>query len=360
MLNWHPAYLKLANGHIFGGLTPNPAVCNSHGEVVFNTGMTGYEETLTDPSYAGQIINFTYPILGNYGVSSNASWESNTIHAKGVICASVFDNPSHYARQQSFIAWLNQQQIPLICAIDTRELTKVIREDGLVNGVISLDKSSIVKLEYDNSLNLVSIVSCKKPYTLGSGKYKIIVVDCGIKQNILRSLLRFDLILKCVPFDYDYTKEDYDGILVSNGPGDPKLCSVTIKHLKEALAQTKPIFGICLGSQLMALAIGATTHKLKYGHRGHNQPCVDLKSQRCYLTAQNHSYAVEEQSLPKEWVVNFRNLNDHTVAGIAHKTLPFFAVQFHPEASGGPQDSFFLFEQFYQLIVAGAKLCKTF
>lgn len=349
------ACLKLANGRIFEGISPVWQKENSFGEVVFNTGMTGYEETLTDPSYSGQILTFTFPILGNYGVSSGKRWESGKIHAKGVICETVFDEPAHHSQQQTFLKWLKDNHIPLICGVDTRELTKVIREYGVLSGVITTNPELSTNFSDSMSHNWVKEVSPSKVETIGNGKYKIILVDCGAKENIIRCLLNFDVTLKRVPFDYDYSNEDYDGVMLSNGPGDPKMCSGTIAILAKVLQQNKPVFGICLGSQLMALAIGANTYKLKYGHRGHNQPCIDLKRDRCYLTSQNHSYAVDDKTLPADWEVTFRHLNDNTVAGISHKTRPFSAVQFHPEASSGPQDTFYLFEQFFNQIQAGGK-----
>lgn len=347
------AYLKLANGRIFEGLAPDWQTDNSYGEVVFNTGMTGYEETLTDPSYSGQILTFTFPILGNYGVSAGKRWESDKIHAKGVVCETVFDEPAHHSQQQTFLSWLKQHNIPLICGVDTRELTKVIREYGVLSGVITT--KSYLEPDFTDSMthDWVKEVSPKEVQTIGNGKYKVILVDCGAKENIIRCLLNFDITLKRVPFDYDYSNEDYDGVMLSNGPGDPKLCNQTVAVLAKAMTRNKPIFGICLGSQLMALAIGANTYKLKYGHRGHNQPCIDLKRDRCYLTSQNHSYAVDDKTLPSDWEVTFRHLNDNTVAGIAHTSGMYSAVQFHPEASSGPQDTFYLFEQFFSQIKAG-------
>lgn len=354
MIAMQKAYLKLANGRVFEGLAPVWQTAASFGEVVFNTGMTGYEETLTDPSYSGQILAFTFPILGNYGVSDGHRWESAQIHAKGVICETLFDQPAHHSSEQTFLHWLEQKQVSLICGVDTRELTKVIREYGVLSGAIVYDAEQAVDFNDSMAINWVEQVSPKEVTTHGNGKYKVIVVDYGAKENIIRCLEQFDVTLKRVPFDYDYSAEDYDGVMLSNGPGDPKQCQKSVEILGKALARNKPIFGICLGSQLMALAIGANTYKLKYGHRGHNQPCIDLIRDRCYLTSQNHSYAVDDSTLPDGWEVTFRHLNDNTVAGIRHASKPFSAVQFHPEASSGPQDTFYLFEQFYQQILTGA------
>ncbi len=353
MHDFKKAKLVLANGRTFDGFAPKWQVEKSFGEVVFNTGMTGYEETLTDPSYSGQILSFTFPILGNYGVSSGNRWESAKIHASGVICETLFEEPHHYSAKKTFLKWLEDERVPLICGVDTRELTKVLRDYGVLSGVISYADGEVSTFQDSMAIHWVEKVSPRKEEIIGNGKYKIILVDCGAKENIIRCLLKFDVTIKRVPFDYDYTNEDYDGVMLSNGPGDPKLCTATIAILAKALEKGKPIFGICLGSQLMALAIGANTYKLKYGHRGHNQPCIDLNKDRCYLTSQNHSYAVDEHSLPSGWKVTFRHLNDNTVAGISHETKPYSAVQFHPEASSGPQDTFYLFEQFYDQIVTG-------
>lgn len=353
MDHFKPAKLILANGREFNGISPAWDFEDSYGEVVFNTGMTGYEETLTDPSYSGQILTFTFPILGNYGVSLGNRWESKKIHVKGIICETVFDESYHHSSKQNFLNWLKTENIPLICGVDTREITKVIREYGVLSGVITRDAELNPTFKDSMNINWVEKVSPKEVEVIGNGKYKIIMVDCGAKENILRCLQKFDVTIKRVPFNYDYSNEEYDGVMLSNGPGDPEQCVESIRILSRVLTKSKPVFGICLGSQLMALAIGANTYKLKYGHRGHNQPCIDLKRERCYLTSQNHSYAVDEHSLPKDWEVTFRHLNDNTVAGISHKTKPFKAVQFHPEASGGPQDTFYLFEQFYDTLIKG-------
>jgi carbamoyl-phosphate synthase small subunit len=348
--NFKPAKLVLASGEILNGYAPKWQTITQFGEVVFNTGMTGYEETLTDPSYSGQILTFTYPILGNYGVGDKKYWESGKVHVKGMICQTLYENPYHYNSQQTLLKWLEQENISLLVGLDTRYLTKIIRQHGVIEGALVFDDKIPNKFSDSMTVNWVEKVSINKPQTFGNGKYKVVLVDCGAKQNILRKLLSFNTQVTVVPFDYDYTQIECDGIFLSNGPGDPQMYTATINILKQALQGKKPIYGICLGSQLMALATGANTYKLKFGHRGQNQPCIDIATNKCYLTSQNHGYAVDEHTLSKEWQVTFRHLNDNTVAGIKHITKPFNAVQFHPEAAPGPEDTFYFFKQFIQAL----------
>ncbi len=342
--------LVLQDGEVFEGLAPAWQDKPFFGEVVFTTGMMGYVESLTDPSYAGQILTFTFPLIGNYGVPDPSKWESSKIHAHGVIISQPSASFHHYAAKWSLLDWLRDQKVPILTDVDTRALTKLLREYGVTLGAITSEKKLPRKFEDPNITHLVQRVSIKAPRIYGSGKKKIIAVDCGMKENIVRCLGNFPWTIKRVPFDYDYTGEEWDGVFVSNGPGDPMICKETIAILKKALLKKKPMFGICLGAQLMALAIGARTFKLPYGHRGQNQPCIHLPDQRCYLTSQNHGYAIHEKSLPKNWKVSFRNLNDQTIEGIEHSSLPFFAVQFHPEASPGPVDTLWLFEKFYKMV----------
>ncbi len=344
-----PARLVLQDGETFDGLAPAWQDETFFGEVVFNTGMTGYVESLTDPSYAGQILTFTYPLIGNYGVPPEIEWESGKIHAHGVIISQPSATFHHYAARNSFVDWLYEQRVPLLFDVDTRALTKLLRSYGVTLGAITAEKKNPTKFLDPNATHLVKKVSIKQPKIYGKGKKRIIAVDCGMKENIIRCLMDFPWEIKRVPHDYDYTKEEWDGVFISNGPGDPAICKETIAILKKALTRKKPLFGICLGAQLVALSIGARTYKMRYGHRGHNQPCQHLADERCYLTSQNHGYAIDEKTLPKNWRVSFRNLNDGTVEGIEHHSLPFFAVQFHPEASPGPVDTRFLFEKFYRL-----------
>lgn len=338
-----PVKLILADGTIFDGFGPNDQADGAIGEVVFNTGMTGYVETLTDPSYAGQILVFTYPLLGNYGVPSKDTWESSKMHLRGVVFSELAEHWSHTGSLQSLAAWLREQNVPLMTGVDTRALTKLLRTHGTVAGRITSSEQPAA-LE---TTNLPTVkVSIAKPEILNQGQAKtVIAVDCGMKQNILRHLTGLGLTVKHVPADYDYTNEAYDGVFVSNGPGDPTDYLPTVEILRKALSLGKPVFGICLGIQLIGLAAGARTYKLPFGHRGHNQPAI-TPSGKAYITSQNHGYAIEEASLPSDWEVTFRNLNDNSVEGIAHRTKPFFAVQFHPEAAPGPTDTNYLFKDF--------------
>jgi carbamoyl-phosphate synthase small subunit len=350
-MGFEPAQLILKTGEIFTGEAPSGQK-DCFGEVVFSTGMVGYVESLTDPSYAGQILVFTYPLIGNYGVTAKGSWESDKIHVKGVIMSELAETYSNHSATQSLQKWLEIQKIPYMVGVDTRALTTHLRDSGVIPGAITLGEPASLEFEDFANIHWVKEVSIKEPQLYGSGERIVIVVDCGIKENIIRSLMQFPIKIKRVPYNYDYTNEAYDGVFISNGPGDPKHCTETIEILIKAFQQQKPIFGICLGTQLMALASGATTYKLPFGHRSHNQPCMALDSEKCFLTSQNHSYAVDENSLPSDWQVSFRNLNDNSVEGIEHKELPFFAVQFHPEAAPGPLDTQWLFQKFYDLIIS--------
>lgn len=327
-------------GKTFSGQVPEWQKQDAFGEVVFNTGMTGYVESLTDPSYAGQILVFTYPLIGNYGVQLKAA-ESNKIQVAGVVISEVSEQWSHEGTDLSFLEWLKGQDIPLMTGVDTRALTKYLRVSGTMPGTMGR------RPELPRAKLSTHFVSVKEPiiYNPGGTK-KVILVDCGCKENIARSLVDLGLNVKRVPLDYDYTKEPYDAVMVSNGPGNPEDYTETINILKKAFNLGKPVFGVCLGNQLLALAAGAKTYKLKFGHRGHNQPCMNQQNGRCYITSQNHGYAIDAKSLPKGWRVSFKNLNDGSVEGIEHVSKPFFSVQFHPEASPGPTDTAWLFEKF--------------
>jgi carbamoyl-phosphate synthase small subunit len=349
-IEWKPARLLLQNGEVYEGVSPDWCEKEQFGEVVFTTGMMGYVESITDPSFAGQILTFTFPLIGNYGVPDRAYWESSKIHLRGLVFSEISTFCNHYQATKSLATWLKEQKIPFICGVDTRALTQSLRKEGVALGAISKKETTPSSFFDPNQTDLVASVSTKEVQELGKGKKKIIAVDCGMKENIVRSLLQFPIQIKRVPFDYDYSEEEFDGVFLSNGPGDPMMCQETIAVLQKVINRKKPVFGICLGAQLLALSIGAKTFKLPFGHRGQNQPCADLDSRRCFLTSQNHGYAIDEKTLPEDWRVTFRNLNDGSVEGIAHQTLPFFAVQFHPEASPGPLDTLWLFEQFYKLL----------
>lgn len=340
---FHDGRLDLLDGTTFAGRVPEWQTANFVGEVVFNTGMSGYVESLTDPSYSGQILVFTFPLIGNYGVDLSTV-ESGKIQVNGVVVNEISQHPSHSKSNMSLLAWLRGQNIPIITGVDTRALTKHLRTKGTMPGAIGITQTKPKDMKLSSAIITVDKVEI---YNRGLGK-KIILVDCGAKENILRSLCALPAQVTRVPYDYDYTKDEYDGVVLSNGPGDPESYKPTIEIAKKALNIGKPIFGICLGTQIMALAAGAKTYRLKFGHRGHNQPCMDTVTERCYVTSQNHGYAIQEKSLPKGWVVSFKNLNDGSVEGIQHISKPFFSVQFHPEAAPGPTDTAYLFERFYK------------
>ncbi|PCI37703.1 MAG: carbamoyl phosphate synthase small subunit [Thiotrichales bacterium] len=347
-----PYKLVLSTGKSFSGLSPDWLQDDIYGEVVFTTGMVGYTETLTDPSYKNQIVVFTYPLIGNYGVENEQFWESGKIHAKGVVINNLEEHYSRNDRVSSFADWCKNQGVALITDIDTRAVTKTIRSSGALAGAICSQSSNPVAFANINQENLVAQVSRQQTEIINkeNAKHSVIVVDCGMKQNILRLLKQLPVNLKVVPYDYDYSNEDFSGIFLSNGPGDPLKCQDTIEILKRSFGKKKPVFGICLGAQLMALATGAKTKKLHFGHRSQNQPCMHVESKKCYLTSQNHGYVICEDTLPDDWRISWRNLNDATVEGIEHKIDPFFAVQFHPEATPGPNDTTWMFQHFYELI----------
>lgn len=344
-----PAQLILETGEVFSGEAPENQPI-AFGEVVFNTGMTGYVESLTDPSYAGQILVFTYPLIGNYGVTDASLWESSRIHVKGVIMSELAPHYSNPLAEQALVTWLHENHIPFLTKVDTRALTKRLRTHGVISGAITPKDQKPAQFEDFSSVHWVKKVSIEEPRVYGEGEKLVIAIDCGMKENIIRCLTQYPIRVKRVPYNYDFSNEAFDAVFISNGPGDPIHCQETIAILKKVLPTKKPIFGICLGTQLLALAVGASTYKLPFGHRAQNQPCLELATGQCFLTSQNHSYAVLESTLPDDWQVAFRNLNDQSVEGIEHKEHPFFAVQFHPEAAPGPMDTQWLFKKFYSLI----------
>lgn len=328
---------------------------SSAGEVVFNTAMTGYPESLTDPSYKGQLLVSTYPLIGNYGVPEATMtggllrhFESDKVQVSGLIIAEYSAGFSHWNAAKSLSEWLIEHQVPGICDVDTRSLTKKLREKGTMLGKLIV--ADDIGFHDPNSDNLVASVSTGEKKVYGTGKYKVLLIDCGVKLNIIRCLLKRDTTVVRVPWNHDISGEEFDGLFISNGPGDPKMCRETIRSVERGFETGKPIFGICLGSQLMALAAGGDTYKLKYGHRSHNQPVLLNNTRRCYITSQNHGFAVDQGSLGNDWEPYFTNLNDGTSEGIRHRELPYFSAQFHPEASSGPVDTEYLFDDFIRLM----------
>jgi carbamoyl-phosphate synthase small subunit len=355
-------FLVLADGAVYPGRSFGAPV-EAVGEVVFTTGMVGYPESLTDPSYKGQILVFTYPLIGNYGVPPwtekdgiPASFESSDIQVRGLVVAHYCDEPSHYASARTLADWLKERGIPGIEGVDTRALTQRLRRDGVVAGTIvqarSVEEARSRAVREVSLAGVVADVSVSAPRRLqpavGQTGPTIAVLDCGVKNNILRALLARGAGVVQVPWDGDPEEGSVpvDGVLISNGPGDPKDVEATIATVRRLLAREVPTFGICFGNQILALAAGADTYKLKFGHRGQNQPCLDLTSGRCYITSQNHGYSVDEVTLPAGWEPWFRNANDGSNEGIRHQQKPFSAVQFHPEAHPGPEDMGFLIDDF--------------
>ena len=359
------------------------------GEVVFNTAMTGYPESLTDPSYAGQLMTLTYPLVGNYGVppftfESNGLatfMESERIHAEAIIVSDYSEEYSHWNAVESLADWLKREQVPGITGIDTRELTKVLREHGVMmgkivfdSGQLTIDNGQLTVDSYEN-INYVDKVSCKEIIVYANGESRsfsidlpiaqlncqlstvncqlkrVVLVDCGVKTNIIRCLLRRNVEVIRVPWDYDFNGLQFDGLFISNGPGDPDTCDAAVQNIRKAMQNPQlPIFGICMGNQLLSKAGGAKIYKLKYGHRSHNQPVRMVGTERCFITSQNHGYAVDNNTLGAEWEPLFINMNDGSNEGIRHKTNPWFSAQFHPEAASGPTDTEFLFDEFVKLL----------
>ena len=331
------------------------------GEVVFNTAMTGYPESLTDPSYAGQLMTLTYPLVGNYGVPPFTRgadgipdyMEGAHIYAEAIIVSDYSKNYSHWNAAESLGDWLKREQIPGITGIDTRALTKALREHGVMMGKIVFDDEpdNIPEAQYAG-VNYVDKVSCKEVirYNEGAGK-KVVLVDCGVKANILRCLIKRGVEVIRVPWDYDFNGLEFDGLFISNGPGDPDTCDAAVQNIRKAMSNEQlPIFGICMGNQLLSKAGGAKIYKLKYGHRSHNQPVRQVGTPRCFITSQNHGYAVDNNTLGEDWEPLFINMNDGSNEGIRHKRNPWFSAQFHPEACSGPTDTEFLFDEFVKLL----------
>jgi carbamoyl-phosphate synthase small subunit len=347
------------------------------GEVVFTTGMTGYPQALTDPSFKGQILVSTYPLIGNYGAPLKPKsgeayldgqgiplhFESPFVQVSGFVVGEACETPSHFASGATLSAWLDRNNVPGIRGVDTRSLTERLREHGVMRGKILVEGSREITLDSGAVPNPVAEVSnpeikiflpagAEQAGRAGaagaSGLKRIALVDCGVKANIIRCLLARNVEVIRLPWNHDLRDIEYDGLFLSNGPGDPKACGRTIAALRRAFDLKKPVFGVCLGNQIMALAAGGDTYKLPYGHRGQNQPCIEKGSGRCYITSQNHGYAVREESLPQGWEPWFINANDGTVEGIRSTRGPFSAVQFHPEGCPGPRDTEFLIDRFLE------------
>ena len=357
--------LILSDGTVFEGFLFGH-IGNTAGEAVFNTAMTGYPESLTDASYEGQILVTTFPLQGNYGVPAEGidksqgsgalsiNFEGDRIHIRGLVVQDYSWDNSHWQSIRSLDEWLRKEGIPGLYGVDTRALTKHLREKGSMLAKIVIDGQNDDAIEwYDpNVENLVAKTSCKEVSVYGDDNTSktVVLVDCGVKHNIVRCLTRRGVKVIRVPWDYDYTADNWDGVFISNGPGDPAQATRTVEILRKAMQIGKPIFGICMGNQLLATAAGAKTYKLKYGHRSHNQPVRRAGTDSCYITSQNHGFAVDNDTLPSDWEPLFINMNDGTNEGIRHKTKPFFSAQFHPEASSGPKDTEFLFDEFINLL----------
>lgn len=327
------------------------------GEVVFTTGMVGYPESITDPSYKGQILVFTYPLIGNYGIPDKKetkevvdNFESQKVQVSGIIVSCLTNSTSHWQARQSLEVFLKKNQVPGLYGLDTRFLTQKLRQKGTMLGKILLKEKIDKKLEFfnPNLSNLVAQVSCSKIKIYKNGKKRLLLIDCGTKLGIIRSLLQLKNTVIQVPWNYDpfLNNLKFDGVVISNGPGDPQKVPQTIKIIKKIMKKGLPILGICLGNQLLALAAGGETYKLKYGHRSQNQPCLLKGTKKAFITSQNHGYTVRASSLPDQWKEWFINLNDKTNEGIIHNSKPFCAVQFHPEACPGPSDTQFIFKDF--------------
>ena len=368
------AVLVLEDGSTFVG-SGFGAPKKVSGEIVFSTSMVGYPESLTDPSYKGQILTFTYPLVGNYGVPPYDKengvlkyFESDDIKVTGFVVHELCKNPFHWASTRTLDQWLKDEDVPGIYGIDTRKLTKKLRVKGVLLGILKVceadeepDLPTLLKeakkVQDPNFTDLAKQVTVKEPvrYSVGGNKTAVLI-DCGVKYGILRNLLRRGFDVVRVPYDYSAEQIlDYkpDGVMISNGPGDPKQCVKTVEAVRELVDVDMPMMGVCLGTQILALALGGDTYKLKYGHRSQNQPALDLETGRCYITTQNHGYTVERDSIKdtglEEW---FMNANDKTVEGVKHKIKPAFALQWHPEASPGPYDTEFLFDRFKKLAEA--------
>jgi len=354
------AYLVLENGKVFEGESFGADITDTIGEVVFTTAMTGYQETLTDPSYAGQIVLQTFPLIGNYGINSE-DMESGKSYVRGYIVKTPCEEPSNFRSETTLQKFLKEQGIPAIYGVDTREITRILRERGVMNGIITLNPD-IVDLDAVKSYEVVNALEQVRNYPRevlkkGEGKSRVVLWDFGLKLAQVRNLLERDVEVIRMPSDStadEILAEKPDAILLSNGPGDPRENTVLIQEIKKLTHSGIPIMGICLGHQLLALANGAGVEKLKYGHRGANQPVKDVSdgvdSGKAFITTQNHGYAVSADKLPENATLRYININDGTVEGLDYTDFPGFSAQFHPEACGGPLDTSFLFDRMLEMI----------
>lgn len=365
------AVLRLSDGSEFHGYSFGADTPVS-GEVVFNTAMMGYPESLTDPSYAGQLMTLTYPLVGNYGVPAFTMeenglatfMESDRIYARAIICSEYSGEFSHWNGKESLADWLIRENIPGITGIDTRALTMLLREHGVMMGSIEIEGCDPAPDAQYEGVNFVDQVSCKEVITYktinaagnkreainDAPAKRVILLDCGVKHNIIRCLIQRGVEVIRVPWDYDFNSIEADGLFLSNGPGDPDTCQVAVDHIRTFMQKGLPIAGICMGNQLLGKAAGATIYKLKYGHRSHNQPVRKVGTEQCFITSQNHGYAVDDRTLGADWEPLFVNMNDGSNEGIRHKSMPWFSAQFHPEACSGPVDTEFLFDEFIHLL----------
>lgn len=358
-----PATLHLTSGHAFKGTSFGATAPNS-GEAVFTTSMVGYTESLTDPSYCGQILVFTQPMIGNYGVPGRErdtfgllkNFESERSHVHGVIVSDLAWRYSHWKAVESLHDWMARENIPGVTGVDTRALVRVLREQGSTLADIEVDGQRVSEIYDPNVENLVAKVSVKEPYTVNpGGDVRVAVLDYGAKGNILRSLVERGACITVMPWNYPIQKyaHEYDGVFLSNGPGNPAAVVDAVTNLRELIsAYQKPVFGICMGNQLMGLAAGVKTRKLRFGNRGHNQPALNLDTGRCVITSQNHGFAIDDTVMPSGWQRWYTNVNDRSNEGIRSSSGLFRSVQFHPEAKGGPLDSMHLFDEFLAMVRA--------